>query len=115
VIGLVSGLRFVLGKVATAVDAQPDDEEVLRERLLRAQLDLEEGRLGDADFRAVERDVFDRLRAIREERDGDGGEAPEAGPLRVASIEADVGDETSSAEHGERPGPRGRPARRRRP
>jgi Gas vesicle protein G len=87
-IGLVSGLRFVLEKVATVVDAELDDESLLRERLVQAQLDLEEGRIDESTFAATEQEVFGRLREIRKRRDSG---APEEGSPRVVSIEADVG------------------------
>ncbi|HUB10145.1 MAG TPA: gas vesicle protein GvpG [Myxococcales bacterium] len=87
-IGLVSGLRFVLDKVAGAVDAELDDEAVLRERLLRAQLDLEEGRLTEAEFATLEAQLFERLREVRAAR---GGEQLGAGSWRVEGIEADAG------------------------
>jgi hypothetical protein len=88
VIGLVSGLRFVLDKVASAVDSELDDENVLRERLLQAQLDLEEGRIGEAEFRAAERDIFARMREVKAAR-GDGPLG--AADWRVEGVEADVG------------------------
>jgi hypothetical protein len=87
-IGLVSGLRFVLDKVAGAVDAELDDEAVLRERLLRAQLDLEEGRLTEAEFGTLEAQLFERLREIRAAR---GDEQLGAGSWSVERIEADAG------------------------
>ncbi|MHB8419197.1 MAG: gas vesicle protein GvpG [Myxococcales bacterium] len=87
-IGLVSGLRFVFDKVASAVDAELDDESVLRDRLLRAQLDLEEGRIGEAEFQAEEREVFERLRRVKAAR----GEGPAlGGSWRVEGVEADTG------------------------
>lgn len=86
--GLVSGLRFVLDKVKTAVDSELDDEPLLHQLLLQAQLDLEEGRLSEEEFQARERDVFARLRALKAER----GEGPIAeGRLTVDAIEADAG------------------------
>ena len=38
---ILSGVRFVLDKVAAAVDTELNDDSVLRERLLVAQMRLE--------------------------------------------------------------------------
>jgi hypothetical protein len=62
---LVGGLRFVLDKVGTAVDAEMNDEGPLREMLLDAQMRLELGEIDDDEFAAVERDVLARLRELR--------------------------------------------------
>ncbi len=87
--GLVSGLKFVLDKVATAAASELDDEPLLRERLLQAQLDLEEGRIGEAEFQAREAVIFAKLRELKAER----GEGPlDAGRVTIDAIEADVGD-----------------------
>ncbi len=92
--GLVSGIRFVLDKVGQAVDAEVGTgeraEENVRDELLRLQLELEEGRIGEAEFAARERALFDRLHELRRIR---GVEEPAAGGvLRVESVEADAGE-----------------------
>ena len=74
---LVGGIRFVLDKVASAVDAELNDEGGLREQLLAAQMRVELGEIDDDEFAAIERDVLARLREIRESREG--GEAPSIG------------------------------------
>src|SRR5256885_16382704 len=51
---LVGGIKFVLGKVAAAVDAELNDDSHLREELLAAQMRLELGEIGDEEFRALE-------------------------------------------------------------
>ena len=71
---LVSGIKFVLGKVAAAVDAELNDDSRLREELLAAQMRYELGELSDEDFAAFEADILDRLREIRErDREEAGG------------------------------------------
>ena len=62
---LVSGIRFVLDKVATVADQELNDPERQRERLLEAQLKLETGEIDEEEFAAIEADVFDRIRAIK--------------------------------------------------
>jgi hypothetical protein len=87
----VGGLRFVLDKVASAVDAQLDDEQVLREELLQAQLRHELGELSAAELQAVEDDAFERLRAIRERRRAAAGEEAPAAVGRVSAVEVSFG------------------------
>jgi gas vesicle protein GvpG len=62
---LVGGLRFVLDKVALAVDQEANDQSAIRESLLEAQMQLELGELTDAEFAAIERDLLGRLRKAR--------------------------------------------------
>jgi hypothetical protein len=62
---LINGVSFVLDKVATIADAELNDPERQRERLLEAQLKLESGELTEEEFTAVESDVFERIREIK--------------------------------------------------
>ena len=62
---LINGISFVLDKVATIADAEVNDPERQRERLLEAQMRLENGEINDAEFSAIEADVFDRIREIK--------------------------------------------------
>jgi hypothetical protein len=71
---LVGGLRFVLDKVVTAVEAEMDDEKTLKEDLLAAQMRLELGEMSDEEFTEIERDILARLREIRDrDREGESG------------------------------------------
>ncbi|HYO16275.1 MAG TPA: gas vesicle protein GvpG [Thermoanaerobaculia bacterium] len=93
---LIGGLRFVLDKVAAAVDAEMNDEGRLREELLAAQMQLELGEIDDGEFAELETDILARLREIREEREAAG--ATGAMSLDRGSFEIDVsfqGDEPS--------------------
>ena len=73
---LIGGIRFVLDKVAAAVDQEMNDEGRLREELLAAQMRYELGEMSDEDFAEFEEDILLRLREIRErEREEAGGEA----------------------------------------
>jgi len=62
---LVGSLRFVLDKVAAAVDAEMQDDTTLREQLLEAQMRLELGELTQQEFAGIERDILARLREIK--------------------------------------------------
>jgi hypothetical protein len=62
---LVGGLRFVLDKVAAAAEAELNDDSVLREQLLEAQMRLELGEISDAEFADIERGILARLREIK--------------------------------------------------
>ena len=71
---LIGGIRFVLDKVAAAVDQEMNDEGRLREELLAAQMRYELGEMSDEEFAEFEEDILLRLREIRErEREEAGG------------------------------------------
>jgi hypothetical protein len=84
---LVGGIKFVLGKVAAAVEAELNDDSHLREELLAAQMRLELGEIGDEEFRALEADLLARLRVIRERQMG---EAPRPGEMKITGVEATI-------------------------
>ena len=67
---LINGIRFALEKVAQVVDQELDNPERLQERLLEAQMQLEEGTIDEAAFAAIERDVFARMREMKGEAGG---------------------------------------------
>jgi hypothetical protein len=69
---LVGGLRFVLDKIAAAVESEMNDEGRLREELLAAQMRLELGEMDEQEFADLEADLLARLREIREERESAG-------------------------------------------
>ena len=82
---LTGSIKFVLGKVATAVDAELNDDSRLREELLEAQMRLELGELTEQEFAVFEKDVLARLREIRERQQG----APiKPGEYQVTGVEA---------------------------
>jgi hypothetical protein len=85
---LVSGIRFVLGKVAAAVDAELNDDSRLREELLAAQMRLELGEISPDEFAAFEADVLARLREIRERQLGEAAQPMKAGEFKVTGVEA---------------------------
>jgi hypothetical protein len=67
---LIGGIRFVLDKVAAAVDTEMNDDTALREQLLAAQMRFELGEMTADEFGALEADILARLREIRERRVG---------------------------------------------
>jgi hypothetical protein len=69
---LIGSIRFVLDKVAAAVDTELNDDTALREQLLEAQMRYELGELTDEEFAERERDLLDRIRAIKQQRQGEG-------------------------------------------
>jgi len=90
---LVGGIRFVLDKVATVADQEMNDPERQRERLLEAQLKLESGEMSDAEFAAIEADVFERIREIKARTQAEGEIVDEE--HRVAGVEITVDDKSS--------------------
>jgi Gas vesicle protein G len=91
---LIGGLRFVLDKIAAAVDTELNDDTALREQLLAAQMRLELGEISQEEFKRFEADVLARLREIRERRQG--GEPATLSPsdYKVTGVEASfAGDE----------------------
>jgi Gas vesicle protein G len=88
---LINGISFVLDKVATIADAEINDPERQRERLLEAQMKLETGEMTEEEFAEVESDVFQKIREIKARTQ------PEAAIVdedhRVAGVEITVDDD----------------------
>ena len=85
---LIGGIKFVLGKLIAAVDAEMNDVDTLREELLAAQMRLELGEMSAEEFAAVEGELLARMREIRERMTG----AP-SGPVRITGIDVSVADD----------------------
>ncbi len=78
---LAGGIRFVLDKIATAVDSEMNDEGRLREELLSAQMQYESGEITDDELASFEAEVFERLREIRNrERENAAGAGSQGSP-----------------------------------
>ena len=91
---IISGVRFVLDKIVAAVETEMNDDSVLRERLLDAQMRVELGEMSQAEFDAMEADIVVRIREIKERQRG--GESGVISPkdMKVTGIEASFeGDE----------------------
>ena len=81
---LTGGIKFVLGKIAAAVDAELNDEGRVREELLAAQMRLEVGEISPEEFAAQEAALLRRLREIRDQQRG----PEEPGEMKVTGVEA---------------------------
>lgn len=85
---IIGGIKFVLRRLADAVDSQLNDDTVLREELLAAQMRLELGEITNEEFAAVEADLLGRLREIRARQQ----EPLAGGEMRITGIEARFDD-----------------------
>ena len=91
---IISGVRFVLDKVAAAVDTEMNDDNVLRERLLAAQMQVELGEMTQQAFDYLETDILARIREIKERQRGGESAAISPKDMKVTGIEASFeGDE----------------------
>ena len=91
---IVSGVRFVLDKVAAAVETEMNDDAVLRERLLNAQMELELGHISQQEFDGLEADIVARIREIKERQRGGESAAISPADMKITGIEATLeGDE----------------------
>jgi hypothetical protein len=84
---LLGGIKFVLGKIAAAVESELNDDSTLKEELLAAQMRLEMGELSEEEFGRIERELLDAIRVVRDRRRGAGDEA---GDVKISGIEASV-------------------------
>ncbi len=84
---LIGGIKFVLGKLVAAVDAELNDDSVYREELLAAQMKLELGELTEDEFAERERALLDAIREVRERRTG---AQEDPGELKITGIEASL-------------------------
>ena len=92
---LTSFLGWVFRTVATAAEAEMNDDTALREQLLEAEMQREMGEISDEEFSEIEADLLARIRDIRHRREGDGaltmGSQPiETSPDSTFQIEASV-------------------------
>ena len=91
---IISGVRFVLDKVAAAVETELNDDGVLRERLLDAQMRVELGEMSQDEFDEFEADILARIRDIKERQRGGESAAISPKDMKVTGIEATFeGDE----------------------
>ena len=84
---LVGGIKFVLGKIAAAAEAELDNDEAVREELLALQMKLELGEIDEAEYAEVEKVLLERLRDIQARRRGDADRAAAGGKVTVEGIE----------------------------
>ncbi len=63
-----AGIRYCLDKVVEVAEAEMMDDSAVKEDLLLLNLELEEGRIDEFEYRAREAPLLVRLREIREYR-----------------------------------------------
>jgi hypothetical protein len=90
---IIQGVKFVLTRLAEAVEAEMYDESHLREELLAAQMKLELGEIDDAEFAAIEESVLRGLREIGERKKGGAAAEPKraGGKFAIESVDTDFG------------------------
>ena len=86
---LIGGIKFVLRRIAEAVDAQLNDVDTLRQELLAAQMRVELGEMSDAEFAEIEAALLARLREIQM-RAREEGEDGEGGAVRITGVDVSV-------------------------
>ena len=95
---LVGGIKFVLGKLIAAVEAEMNDDSAYREELLAAQMKLELGEITDEEFAETERQLLEAIREIRERRTG---AQEDPGELKITGIEASLWTEDGEDDAGQ--------------
>ena len=81
------------------MDAELNDDTLLREDLLAAQMRLELGEITEDEFAEIERDLLARIRDVR---DRNTAPAPPPGEVKIAGVEATfTGDEHEPAPEAE--------------
>ena len=88
---LINGIKFALEKVVEVAEQELDNPEALQQRLLEAQLQLEEGAIDESTFAEIEADVFARIRELK--GDEAGGGIADASAFDEIEVEIDEGDE----------------------
>jgi hypothetical protein len=86
---LINGIKFALDKVLQVAEQELDNSEALQQRLLEAQMQLEEGEIDEEAFAEIEADVFTRLRELKAD-EATGGIADASA---FDEIEVEVNDE----------------------
>ena len=69
---MISGIRWALETALTAAEAEMNDDSVLREQLLEAEMRREMGEISDEEFSRLETDLLARIREIRSRRGATG-------------------------------------------
>src|SRR5687768_12814261 len=69
---MIAGIRWALETTLAAAEAEMNDDSVLREQLLEAEMRREMGEISDAEFQDIEADLLTRIREIKARRQGTG-------------------------------------------
>jgi hypothetical protein len=62
----VNGFKFIMRQIQQLADKELNDESVIKEQLLELQVRLELEEISEEDYAAAERELFARLRAVKE-------------------------------------------------
>ena len=87
---LINGIKFALEKVLQVAEQEMENPEALQQRLLEAQMQLEEGEIDEDTFAQIEADVFARIRELKG-AEGGGGIA-DASAFDEIEVEIEEGD-----------------------
>ena len=82
---MISGIRWALETALTAAEAEMNDDSVLREQLLEAEMRREMGEISDEEFADIEADLLARIREIKARRDGGGPIEMGAQPIETTA------------------------------
>jgi hypothetical protein len=86
---LINGIKFALEKVVQVAEQELDNPEALQQRLIEAQMQLEEGQIDEDTFAQIESDIFARIRELR----GDEATGGIADANAFDEIEVEIVDE----------------------
>jgi hypothetical protein len=86
---LINGIKFALDKVLQVAEQELESPEALQQRLLEAQMQLEEGEIDETRFAQIEKDVFTRLREMK----GDDATGGIADASAFDEIEVELNDD----------------------
>jgi hypothetical protein len=67
--GPIAGVRWVLKQIQTMADNELMNDQVWKERLIELQMKLELGEISEEDYAVEEKEIFQRLREIRQARE----------------------------------------------
>ena len=87
---LINGIKFALEKVVQVAEQELDNPDALKQRLIDAQMRLDEGAIDEAAFAEIEADVFARLRELK---DDDAGGIADASAFDEIEVEITEGDD----------------------
>ena len=62
---LIGGIKFALEKVLQVAEQELENPEALQQRLIEAQMQLEDGEIDEETFAEIEADVFARIRELK--------------------------------------------------
>ena len=91
----IGGIKFVLRRVAEAVDTEMNNVDTLRQELLAAQMRLELGEMTESEFAQLESAVLARMREIREAQEAEAGLS---GPVQITGIDVSLSTDLGDAD-----------------